>query len=99
MHMTRDNHYGGVRNLHGAMENAKVLLRVANDLDTDTDREPTESLLFHGLIIVIPTLLGLATELALRALYMREDGIPPKSHNLRELFDRLPAGTSRRLTQ
>ena len=61
------------------MENAKALLRVANHLDADSDKEPTEPLLFHGLIIVIPTLLGLATELALKALHMREAGTSPKS--------------------
>ena len=97
--MTRDKHHGGIRNPHGAMQNAQALLRVANHLDADTDKEPTESLLFHGLIIVIPTLLGLATELALKALHMREDGTPPKSHDLLKLFDRLPAGTRRRLKQ
>ena len=74
------------------MENAKALLRVANHLDADTDKEPTESLLFHGLTIVVPTLLGLAAELALKALYMREEGTFLKSHDLLELFDRLPAG-------
>ena len=81
------------------MENAKALLRVANHLDADSDKEPTEPLLFHGLIMVIPTLLGLATELALKALHMREEGTSPKSHDLLELFDRLPAGTRRRLEQ
>ena len=81
------------------MENAKALLRVANHLDADTDKEPTQPLLFHGLTIVIPTLLGLATELALKALQMREEGTSPKSHDLLELFDRLLAGTRRRLEQ
>ena len=49
------------------------------------------------MIIVLPTLLGLATELALKALHMREDGTISKSHDLRELFDRLPVRTRRRL--
>ena len=97
--MTRDKYHGEIRNPHGAMENAKALLCVANHLDADSDKEPTEPLLFHGLIIVIPTLLGLATELALKALHMREEGTYPKSHDLLELFDRLPAGTRRRLEQ
>ena len=97
--MTRDKYHGEIRNPHGAMENAKALLRVANHLDADTDKEPTQPLLFHGLTIVIPTLLGLATELALKALQMREEGTSPKSHDLLELFDRLLAGTRRRLEQ
>ena len=80
-------------------ENAKALLRVANHLDAATDKEPTESLLFHGLIIVVPTLLGLAAKLALNALYIREQRTSPKSHDLLELFERLPAGLRRRLEQ
>ena len=97
--MTRDKYHGAVRNPHGAMENAKALLRVAEHLDAASDPRPTEPLLFHGMVIVVPTLLGLATELALKALHMREDGAFPKSHDLLELFDRLPARTRRRLEQ
>ena len=81
------------------MENAKALLLVVNHLDADTNKESTESPLFHGLIIVVPTLLGLATELALKALHMRDKGKSPKSHDLVELFDRLPARTRQRLEQ
>ena len=81
------------------MENAKGLLRVAEHLDADLDQRPTEPLLFHGVIIAIPTLLGLATELALKAPHMREEGTIPKSHDLLELFDRLRARTRRRLKQ
>ena len=98
-HMTRARSHGEIRNPLGAIENAKALLRVASHLDADTDKEPTETLLFHGLIIVVPTLLGLAAELALKALYMREEGTSPKSHDLLDLFDRLPAGLKRRLEQ
>ena len=97
--MTRTKSYGEIRNPHGAMENAKALLRVANHLDADTDTAPTESLLFRGLIIVVPTLLGLAAELALKALYMCEEGTSPRSHDLIELFDQLPPGMRRRLEQ
>ena len=43
---------------HGAMQNAKALLRVAEHLDADSDQRPTESLLFHGMIIVVPTTDG-----------------------------------------
>ena len=92
MHMTRTKSHGEIRTPHGAMENVKALLRVANHLDADTDKEPPESLLFHGLIVVVPTLLGLAAKLALKALYMREEGTSPKSHDLLDLFERLPAG-------
>ena len=97
--MTHDKYHGEVRNAHGAMENAKALLRVAEHLDADSDQRSTEPLLFHGMIIVVPTLLGLATELALKALHMREEGTLPKSHDLLDLFDRLPARTRRRLEQ
>ena len=97
--MTRDKYQGEVRSPHRAMENAKSLLRVAEHLDADLDQRPTEPLLFHGMIIVVPTLLGLATELALKVLHMREEGTVPKSHDLLELFDRLPARTRRRLEQ
>ena len=55
-------YHGEVRNPSGAMENAKALLRVAEHLDADSDRGPTELLLVHGMIIVVPTLLGLAGE-------------------------------------
>lgn len=79
------------------MENAKALLRVVNHLDTEADKEVTESLLFHGLVIVPPILLGLATELALKALHIREGGTRPKSHDLLELFDSLPERMRRRL--
>ena len=97
--MTHDKYHGEVRNPHGAVENAKALLHVAEHLDADSDQRPTEPLLFHGMIIVVPTLLGLATELALKALHMREECTFPKSHDLLELFDRLPARTRRRLEQ
>ena len=97
--MTRHKYHGEVRNPSGAMENAKALLRVAEHLDADSDQSPTEPLLIHGVIIVVPTLLGLATELALKALHMREEGTFPKSHDLLELFERLPAKTRRRLEQ
>ena len=97
--MTRDKYHDEVRNPSGAMENAMALLRVAEHLDADSDQRPTEPLLFHGMIIVVPTLLGLATELALKALHMRENGTFPKSHDLLELFDLLPAKTRRRLEQ
>ena len=56
-----------------------------------------EPLLFHGLLIVPPTLLGLATELALKALHIREGGARPKSHDLLELFASLPERMRRRL--
>ena len=36
--MTRDKYHGEIRNPHGAMENAKALVRVANHLDADTDK-------------------------------------------------------------
>ena len=97
--MARDKHQGEIRNPHGAVENAKALLLVVNHLDADTDKQSTESPLFHGLIIVVPTLLGLATEIALKALHMRDEGESPKSHDLLDLFDRLPAGTRQRLEQ
>ena len=79
------------------MENAKALLRIINHLDAEADNEVTEPLLFHGLVIVPPTPLGLATELALEALHIREGGTSPKSHDLLELFDTLPERMRRRL--
>ena len=97
--MKRDKYHGEILSPHGAMENAKALLLIVNHLDADTDKEPIESPLFRGLIIVVPTLLGLATELALKALHMRDEDTSPKSHDLLDLFDRLPAGTRRRLEQ
>ena len=51
------------------------------------------------MVIVTPTPLGLATELSLKALHMREDGTFPKSHDLLERFDPLPARTRRRFEQ
>ena len=95
--MTHEMKHEEIRNPDGAMENAKALLRVANHLDADSDKVPADPLLFHGLIIVVPTLLGLASELALKALHMREDGTAPKCHDLLQLFDQLPERTRRRL--
>ena len=73
------------------------MLRVANHLGADTDKEPTEPLLFQRLTIVIPTLLELASELVLKALHMREEGSAAKCHDLLELFERLPEGAGRRI--
>ena len=95
--MTRDKYHGEVRSPSGAMENAKALLRVAEHLDADLEQALTDPLLFHGLIIAVPTLLDLVGELALKALHMPEEDAFPKSHDLLELFDRLPARTRRRL--
>ena len=86
-------------NPDGAMENAKALLRVVNHLDAEADKDSTKRLLFHGLIIAVPTLLGLATELALKALHMRDEATAPKCHDLIELFDQLREGTRRCLEQ
>ena len=86
-------------NPDGAVENAEALLQVANHLDADLDIKRTEPLLFHGLILTIPTILALATELALKGLLMREVGTAPQSHDLIELFDQLPEGTRRRLKE
>ncbi len=81
------------------MDNAKALLEVADHLDADKDPKRTGPLLFHGLFIAVPTLLGLATELALKALLMREVGAPPRSHDLLDLFDHLPERTRQRLKE
>lgn len=86
-------------NPDGAIENAQALLQVANHLDADLDIKRTEPLLFRGLILTVPTLLGLATELALKGLLMREVGTAPQSHDLIELFDQLPEGTRRHLVE
>ena len=85
--MAHEKHPEEILNPDGAMENVKALLQVVNHLDADIDKGQTEPLLFHGLIITIPTLLGLATELALKALHMREVATAPKFHDLIELFD------------
>ena len=98
-HMAHERHRKKLVNPDGAIGNAKALLQVANHLDADLDIERTEALLFHGLILAIPTLLGLATELALKGLLMREVGAPPQSHDLIELFDQLPGRTRRRLVE
>ena len=98
-HMGHPTHPKKLVNPDGAIENAKALLHVANHLDADLDTKRTEALLFHGLILAIPTLLGLATELALKGLLMREVGAAPQSHDLIELFDQLPERTRRRLEE
>ena len=97
--MAHPKHSEKLVNPDGAIENAQALLLVANHLDADLDTKRAERLLFHGLILTIPTLLGLATELALKGLLMREVGTAPQSHDLIELFDQLPEGTRRRLVE
>ncbi len=86
-----------ILNPDGAMDNAKALLEVANHLDAYKDPKLTGPLLFHGFMLTVPTLLALATELALKALIMRDVGAPPQSHDLLDLFDRLPERTRQRL--
>ena len=97
--MAHPKHPEKLVNPDGAIENAQALLEVANHLHADLDTKRTEPLLFHGLIITIPTLLGLATELALKALLMRDVGAPPHSHDLLDLFDHLPERTRQRLKE
>lgn len=46
--MTPEMKHEEIRNPDGTMENAKALLRVTNHLDAETDKNPTDSLLFHG---------------------------------------------------
>ena len=97
--MAHQKHPEKLVNPDGAVENAQALLQVANHLDADLDTKRTEPLLFHGLILTIPSLLGLATELALKGLLMREVGTAPQSHDLIDLFDQLPEGTRGRLAE
>ena len=77
--------------LHNGGPPRHALGDAANDLD--------EPLLFQGTAIAIPTLLALATELALKGLHMRTRGAAPRGHDLLELFERLPLETRRRLEQ
>ena len=83
----RGQYHSAICNPNGAMEKAKALLRVADHLDADTHKKRTEPMLFYGPIVVIPTLLRLATELALKALHMRDQGTSPQSHDPLKLFD------------
>ena len=79
-----------------AMEDARALLQVANRLEPRLSK-PDLHLPFRGRFLACAILLGLAAELALKALIMRDTGCTPKCHELIKLFDRLPEKTKQGL--
>ena len=88
--------YESIRDPARAMRDAVALLRVADLLDTwAPDRE--HPLQFRGIFLAESILLGLAAELALKALIMRSTGDLLKCHDLLDLFNRLPEDVKRRL--
>ena len=83
-----------------AMEDAIALLQVVNQLKSGSDNKGLKHpLLFRGQLLAGAILLGLASELVLKALLMRDTGTSAKCHDLVKLFDLLPEGTMRCLEQ
>ena len=82
------------------IDNAKALQKVANQLAPDQE-SPMESdiFLFTGKIMVVPILLSLATEIALKAWQCRERKKAPYTHDLLKLFEGLSEGAQIRLEE
>ena len=81
--------------IYSMIENAKSLQRVAKELDKNIS-EDTEAntVLFLGKLLAAPILLSLATEIALKAWWCREQKkAPGRIHDLLELFNELELST------
>ena len=80
------------------ISNAESLQCLANELKETTkiDEENLDS--YSGKVLVTPVLFALATELALKALYYQETKkVPPYTHDLLKLFERLGEDTQAEL--
>lgn len=79
--------------------NAKSLQRVVKELESNGSESPgSDPFLFSGKSLAVPVLLSLATEIALKALQVREqDGSHDRGHDLLKLFESLKEDTQRRL--
>ena len=73
------------------IENAKALRRAAKELEQHRSKtDQTDNLLFLGVLLAVPDLLLLATEIALKAWHCREQNVASKpTHNLLKLFESL----------
>ncbi len=80
------------------MGQAQSLQRVAETLQPDVELDVPGSALYRGKTVVVPMLLGLATELALKAWQCESRKGPyDRSHDLVDLFDSLDEDTKSRL--
>ena len=96
--MNEDNDAGIWWDSGRIMETAVSMQHAANKLDRDGDSPKTDMLGFQAAFCVVPVLLTLGTEIALKALYCQERrGEPPRGHNLVTLFDGLSEATRARL--
>lgn len=73
------------------IDNAKALRRAAKELEQHKSKtDHTDTSLFLGVLLAVPDLLLLATEIALKAWLCRERGFAPEpTHNLLKLFQSL----------
>ena len=85
-----------IRDPVGVMEDAKALLQIASRLEPRLSN-PDLHLPFRGRFLACAILPGLAAELALKELIMRNTSCTPKCHDLVKLFDRLPEKTKQGL--
>ena len=97
--MVPDNKNSGeIWDMVSMIWNAKSLQRVAKELEWDGESPQSDHLLCSGKFLVVPILLALATEIALKAWQCRErKGKPDNSHDLLRLFDGLGEATRTRL--
>ena len=80
------------------MGQAQSLQRVGEMLEQDTDSDSPGSALYKGKIVAAPILLGLATEIALKAWQCESrEGPYDRTHDLIKLFDSLDENTRDRL--
>ena len=80
------------------MGQAQSLQRVAETLQPDAELDSPGSALYRGKTVAVPMLLGLATEIALKAWQCEpRNGRYDRSHDLVGLFDSLDVGTKSRL--
>ena len=78
--------------------NAQSLQGVANLLERNRNSPQSDPVLMWGIGLAVPVLLGLATEIALKAWQSRErKGKPDRSHDLLKLFDNLEKPTRMQL--
>ena len=80
------------------MGQAQSLQRVTEMLQPDVESDSPGSALYRGKIVAVPILLGLATEIALKAWQCEtRNGPYDRSHDLVGLFDSLDGGIQSRL--
>ena len=81
------------------IKNAKSLQRVAKELEKNSSEAlESDRWLFHGNFLASPILLSLATEIALKAWWCREQNEAPKrTHDLLKLFEVLRQDTQEML--